>query len=100
VPFVMPSIVGVPIKLLHECCGHIVSIELTSATTLRGRLADAEDNMNCHLTNVTVTSPSGQSSHSESTFIRGSQIRLIVLPDMLRHAAMFDRFNAKSILEL
>ena len=43
--------IGVPVKLLHEAESHVVSIELKTGETYRGTLEEAEDSMNCHLSN-------------------------------------------------
>lgn len=40
---------GVPIKLLHEGEGHIVTVELKNGETYKGLLAEAEDTMNCQM---------------------------------------------------
>jgi len=96
----MPQGVGVPVKLIHECEGHIVTVELTNGELYRGVVLDAEDNMNCQLQNVTVTARDGKVSKLEHVYIRGSKIRFLILPDMLRHAPMFKRFDPKSKKEL
>jgi hypothetical protein len=43
------SSIGVPVKLLHEGEGHVVTIELKNGETYRGLLSEAEDTMNCQL---------------------------------------------------
>ena len=48
----MPTQLGVPVKLLHECEGHKVSVELTNGEIYRGMLVDAEDCMNLQLQQV------------------------------------------------
>lgn len=47
--FYFPAImsIGVPVKLLHEAQGHIITIELKSGEIYRGKLSEAEDNFNC-----------------------------------------------------
>ena len=52
--------IGIPIKLLHEAEGHIVTLETVMGEIYRGKLLEAEDNMNCQLQSVTVTGRSGQ----------------------------------------
>lgn len=42
--------VGVPIKLLHEAETHLITVELKTGETYRGVLQEAEDTMNCRLT--------------------------------------------------
>ncbi|SCV04623.1 LAMI_0H17612g1_1 [Lachancea mirantina] len=79
---------GIPVKLLNESQGHIVSLELTSGETYRGKLIDNEDNMNVQLQDVTVTSREGSVTHMDNIFIRGSQVRFLVLPDILKNAPL------------
>ena len=49
--FILISVVsiGVPIKLLHEGEGHVVTVELKNGETYRGMLTEAEDSMNCQM---------------------------------------------------
>ena len=56
------STIGIPIKLLHEAEGHIITVETTVGEIYRGKLLEAEDNMNCQLQSVTVTARNGQVS--------------------------------------
>ena len=91
--------IGVPVKLLHEAESHVVTIELKSGELYRGTLHEAEDNMNVHLTNkgteLIYTDRSGKETRLEHVFIRGSQIRFFILPDMLKNAPMFNKEAAK-----
>lgn len=86
--------VGVPIKLLHEACPHVVTVEMRMGDVYRGTLASAEDNMNLQLKRVTVTRRDGKVSNLEHIFIRGSKIRFLILPDILSNAPMFKRIEA------
>ncbi|KAK9313528.1 hypothetical protein V1522DRAFT_412343 [Lipomyces starkeyi] len=81
--------IGIPIKLLNESQGHIVTLELTSGQTYRGKLSEVEDNMNCQLRDITVTARDGRVSHLDQVYIRGSHVRFFIVPDMLRNAPMF-----------
>ncbi|KAJ3257734.1 small nuclear ribonucleoprotein Sm D3 [Boothiomyces sp. JEL0866] len=81
--------IGIPIKLLHESQGHIVTIELKTGGIYRGRLVDVEDNMNVQLKDITFTSREGRVSQLELVYIRGSQVRYFIVPDMLKNAPMF-----------
>lgn len=38
--------IGVPIKVLHEAEGHIITVETMMGEVYRGKLLEAEDNMN------------------------------------------------------
>jgi len=87
--------IGVPIKVLHEAEGHIITLETTTGEVFRGKLLEAEDNMNCQMTQVHVTYRNGSTSNLELVFIRGSKIRFLILPDMLKNAPMFKRIGQK-----
>lgn len=82
---------SIPIKLLHEGEGHPVIVELTTGEVYRGQLDEAEPNMNCHLSAVTARSKSGKVARMDHVFLRGSAVRFIVLPDMLKNAPLFKR---------
>ena len=41
--------IGVPVKLIHEAEGHIVTVELKNGETYRGLLMEAEDTMNVQM---------------------------------------------------
>jgi LSM domain len=55
----------------------------------RGKLIEAEDNMNCQMQQITVTYRDGRMATLENVYIRGSKIRFLILPDMLKNAPMF-----------
>ncbi|KAI9149465.1 Small nuclear ribonucleoprotein Sm D3 [Paramyrothecium foliicola] len=114
---IMTSTIGIPIKLLNEAQGHIVTLEITSGQTYRGKLlegmeyivrlakpftrlnpltcAAAEDNMNVQLKDITVTARDGRVSHLDQVYIRGSHVRFFIVPDMLRNAPMFRSRNVR-----
>jgi small nuclear ribonucleoprotein (snRNP)-like protein len=62
----------------------------------RGKLVEAEDNMNCQMTHITVTYRDGRTANLENVYIRGSKIRFLILPDMLKNAPMFKKQGAKT----
>ncbi|QWU86420.1 hypothetical protein CA3LBN_000638 [Candidozyma haemuli] len=69
---------GVPIKLLNEAQGHVVSLELTNGDTYRGKLQESEDNMNLSLGDVTITKgKTGETTYKGQVFVRGSMIRFV-----------------------
>nr|CAG4644517.1 EOG090X0NFO [Lepidurus arcticus] len=88
--------IGVPIKVLHEAEGHTVTCETNTGEIYRGKLVEAEDNMNCQMTNITVTYRDGRVAQLENVYIRGSKIRFLILPDMLKNAPMFKRQGQKT----
>ncbi|KAI7738744.1 hypothetical protein M8C21_033858, partial [Ambrosia artemisiifolia] len=90
----MSRSLGIPVKLLHEAAGHIVTVELKSGEVYRGSLVECEDNWNSQVENVTFTAKDGKVSQLEHVFIRGSKVRFIIIPDMLKNAPMFKRLEA------
>eukprot|EP00485_Elphidium_margaritaceum_P012260 CAMPEP_0202706156 /NCGR_PEP_ID=MMETSP1385-20130828/18618_1 /ASSEMBLY_ACC=CAM_ASM_000861 /TAXON_ID=933848 /ORGANISM="Elphidium margaritaceum" /LENGTH=165 /DNA_ID=CAMNT_0049364563 /DNA_START=30 /DNA_END=527 /DNA_ORIENTATION=+ len=89
----MPLGIGVPVKLLHECVGHIICIETVTGEMYRGQLDGAEDSMNIRVKNVTHWDQTGKTRHLDNMYIRGSKIRFVIVPDMLKHAPMFKRLD-------
>merc|ERR1712014_81461 len=83
------------VKLLHESIGHIVTVELKTGEVYRGDMTSTEDNWNCQLKNVLATARDGRRAQLEHIFIRGSHIRFLTVPDMLKHAPMFKRIDPK-----
>lgn len=45
--------------------------------------------MNCQMQQITVTYRDGRMATLENVYIRGSKIRFLILPDMLKNAPMF-----------
>lgn len=86
--------VGVPVILLHDGEGTIVTVECKNGDLYRGFLDETEDNMNCVLKDVTKTSANGKKSQIEHIFIRGSQVSFFVFPTMLKKAPMFNRVRS------
>lgn len=87
--------IGVPIKVLHEAEGHTITCETNTGEVYRGKLIEAEDNMNCQMQNITVTYRDGRVAQLENVYIRGSKIRFLILPDMLKNAPMFKHRAAR-----
>ena len=76
----------------HIRCRLIPSqVELKSGETFRGDLAETEDCWNLQLRNVTSTARDGRVAHLEHVFVRGGRVRLLVVPEMLKHSPMFKR---------
>eukprot|EP01132_Coremiostelium_polycephalum_P008067 gene8067-9925_t len=91
--------IGIPVKILHEADSHVITIELKTGELYRGTLIESEDNMNCKMKNITVTARDGRVSQIEQAYLRGSKIRLFILPDMLKNAPMFKRVDGKVVLK-
>ncbi|CAD6574554.1 MAG: small nuclear ribonucleoprotein Sm D3 [Cyphobasidiales sp. Tagirdzhanova-0007] len=91
------STIGVPTKLLQESLGHVVTIELKTGQVYRGKLFEAEDNLNVSLKDITVTQRDGRVSQLDQVYIRGPMIRFYIVPDMLANAPMFKRIGANAM---
>ena len=52
--------VSIPIRLLQEAEGHVVTVEMLTGELYRGNLTDAEDNMNVKLSSLTMTKRDGK----------------------------------------
>ncbi|KAI0335117.1 Sm-like ribonucleoprotein [Cubamyces sp. BRFM 1775] len=88
---------GIPVKLLHESLGHIITVELKTGQLYRGKLAEAEDNLNISLKEITVTQRDGRVSQLDQVYIRGSMVRFFIVPDMLQNAPMFKRVGPNAM---
>lgn len=81
---------GIPVRLLNEAQGHQIMIELVTGDSYRGKLLENEDNMNLSLYDVVITKgKTGVTSHMNQVFVRGSMIRFISVPEILKNAPMF-----------
>lgn len=78
--------VTVPLKLLHESQGLVVTIETSSGDMYRGHMKEVDDYMNVILEDVSIVA--GGSKHLKCTqaLVRGSNIRFFVLPPALKFA--------------
>lgn len=118
--------IGIPIKLMHEAEGHTVTVEMKSGETYRGSLLEAEDNWNLQMKDITYTAKvtlcwrqvgpdqprceqtlhcfwvcqDGRVAQMEHVFLRGSKIRLLIVPEMLKNAPMFKRIDLKKKVQL
>ena len=88
--------IGVPIKLLHEVENHVVSIELKTGELFRGYLMDVEDTMNVRMDDVFVLTKEGKQYHLEQVYLRGSQIRFIVIPSFFKNAPMIKKVKTQT----
>jgi small nuclear ribonucleoprotein D3 len=89
------SNVGIPIKLLFEAEGMKITVELKSGDIYRGLLLGAEDTMNVSLSEVLRTSRVGQVTKLPNVYLRGSSIRFIALPDLLKSAPIFEKVSSQ-----
>ena len=83
--------VGIPIVVLHDCEGAVIEIETKAGELIRGLLFEAEDQMNLYIKNAVIRDVNGIKRKSPQVYVRGTEIVFIILPDMLKHAPMFNR---------
>lgn len=72
-----------------------ITVELKSGEIYRGLLLGAEDTMNVSLSEVLRTSRTGQISKLPNVYLRGSSIRFIALPDLLKSAPIFQKVSSQ-----
>jgi len=60
---------------------------------IRGLLFEAEDQMNLYIKNAVIRDVNGIKRKSPQVYVRGTEIVFIILPDMLKHAPMFNRIK-------
>lgn len=89
------SNLGVPVKLLYEAEGMKITVECKNGEIYRGLLIGAEDTMNVSLTEVLRTSRTGQIRKMPNVYLRGSSIRFIALPDVLKSAPLFQKVTTQ-----
>lgn len=92
----MSKHIGIPIKVLHDAEGHPITVEIKTGEVFRGKLDEAEDNMNIHLSNCTKTGKDGRVTTLSNCFLRGSHVRFMILPDILKNAPFFKKIETKS----
>jgi small nuclear ribonucleoprotein D3 len=57
----------------------------------RGLLVSAEETMNMSLSEVLRTARNGQITKLQSVYLRGSSVRFIALPELLKNAPVFQK---------
>jgi small nuclear ribonucleoprotein D3 len=85
------SKLGVPIQILLEAEGMKITVETKSGEIYRGLLVSAEESMNVGLSEVLRTARNGQVSKLPSIYLKGTTIRFIALPDLLKSAPVFQK---------
>mmetsp|Transcript_23449 Transcript_23449/g.65469 ORF Transcript_23449/g.65469 Transcript_23449/m.65469 type:complete len:111 (-) Transcript_23449:1031-1363(-) len=83
------STAGVPLKLLFEAENMKVTVEMKNGEIFRGMLVGAEETMNMNMSDVLKTARNGQVSKLPNVYLRGSSIRFVVLPELLKNAPIF-----------
>jgi small nuclear ribonucleoprotein D3 len=65
--------------------------QMKNGEIYRGLLLSAEDTMNMSLSEVLRTSRNGQITKLPNVYLRGSSIRFIALPELLKNAPVFQK---------
>ena len=60
------------------------SFELKDDSVVRGQLYDVDRNLNCNLTEVSLTRHDGSKRSLEATYVNGTMIRYVRFPDDVR----------------
>lgn len=87
--------ISVPLKMLYEAQGFIVTVVMENKEEFRGKFVGVEDNMNVQLQSVTKTHRNGSKTEAEHVFLRGSMILYVQVPDNLKWAPMFKNFTIR-----
>ncbi|CAM9894534.1 unnamed protein product [Chrysoparadoxa australica] len=85
--------VSIPIIMLHDAEGGVVTVQTKGGELFRGQMEMAEDSMNIHMRDVLRTDMYGKTTNIKRCFIRGRQVLWIVVPDMLAKAPIFTRIK-------
>ena len=64
---------------------------MKSGEIYRGLLVSAEESMNMSLSDVLRTARNGQITKLTNVYLRGSSIRFIALPELLKNAPVFQK---------
>ncbi|PKA61113.1 putative U6 snRNA-associated Sm-like protein LSm4 [Apostasia shenzhenica] len=93
----MSRSLGIPVKLLYESAGHVVTVELKSGELYRGSMIECEDNWNCQLENITFTAKVAHlmAKYHNLSMFSSEGVKFMVIPDMLKNAPMFKRLDAR-----
>jgi small nuclear ribonucleoprotein D3 len=90
-----PSKLTIPLTLLREAIGHTVQVELDTKDAYKGILTHADAKMNCTLAKVAHTAAEGRVVKVEEVFLKGSAIRMFVLPPALSQAPILRQAQLK-----
>lgn len=87
--------VGIPVVLLHEGEGLILTVETRNGWIYRGYCEKTKDNFNMKMVQVVATDDNGNQYHMSEVLLRGSTIRYVIFPDILRYSPMFKRVELR-----
>jgi len=73
--------------------GFTCTVELKNGELYRGLVVDVEDTWNVQMQTAVLTDRDGKTSTLEHVYLRGSQVRFVIVPDMLKNAPMFAKLT-------
>ena len=82
---------SLPLKVLQEGKPFVVTIETRNGQSYRGKLIEIEENMNCRLQNASLINSEGIIKKFNTIFLRGSNLRLIILPDIIKESPLLEK---------
>jgi small nuclear ribonucleoprotein D3 len=85
---------SIPLKLLHEGEHRRVTVEMKNGETYYGELKESSEGMNLKMNDVLVKYADGRTEKMDHVFLRGSSVRFVVLPDLLKKAPMFAKVQS------
>lgn len=80
-------------NLLKDSKPFLISIETKGKKIFRGNLTFIEENMNCILENAILIDQNGKLSKFKSVFLRGSNIKIFIIPDVLKKYSIIANLN-------
>lgn len=90
---IMIKFSDLPKNLINEAKPFVVTIETKNGEKYRGKLYEAEDNMNIFLKNVVCQEKKGKIRKCEYIFLRGNNIKMIILPEILKELPVLKIFD-------
>ena len=73
-------------RILKDSRPFVISVETKGNKIFRGNLTFIEENMNCMIENAISIDQYGKISKFKSVLLRGSNIKIFIIPDILKKA--------------
>jgi small nuclear ribonucleoprotein D3 len=88
---------NVAIKVLEETIPFIITVETENGKNYRGKLKSIQENMNCHLEDVSLVNSNGIILKYRTVFLRGTACKIFILPDFMKETPVIKIiFNQKN----
>ena len=84
------SIASIPIAVISDAVGQKITVEMGNGDEYRGTLEHCDSRtLNLRLAVVLFTKKDGDVDAMQNVIIPGGRVKLVILPDMMRHAPFF-----------